>query len=591
MVRFGGQQMEGLLTRLRVDDAMPIEHNLVSRIVESSQTRVEGANFDVRKHLLEYDDVLNTQRAKIYGQRDRIFAKDDLSEDVNEMLRVEVLRRVPEALADEGGPWKLLSWLEQIQPSLTLHDSSFPSYTLKLLLDSTHPAAPAASRSLQFDRPSARKALLELAAASIRAEQEHVLSSVETLLEQSQDRLDEQLEERLDALEAFFEGLSDAEEAEQRSPQQLAEALSAAVRLPLRLSNAQIRSLSEDPEAVAPTVRDLVEKLMMGLSITRVIGAVERVLKEPLGIQEIQLREADWRGLSNQVLAAVEATFHRRLERFIGNGSPGQIANDIDFSLTKIEGEFISGDDFLRLILSLPYGRRAAFDKKTHRRVWERTTRLTYIYHAARLLEDRPPEEITAESLDHLEGAEVAIRRMWGESELRRLGAVRCIDLEQNSRTGLQRALGEQVFGSIEGQPFNTLAGELRQQVSDELGRQALTSIYRQLLLRVISELWVEYLTQMEALRVAIGLEAYAQRDPLVQYKNRAFEMFQQLLSDMRMNVATRMFTFRPRDLSTVQPGVSRAEEADQPPESAEHAEAPPESEEKKKSRRRRGRR
>ena len=120
MVRFGGQQMEGLLSRLNIDEALPIENNLVSRVVESSQTRVEGANFDVRKHLLEYDDVLNMQREKIYGQRDRIFIKNDLSEDVTEMLDTEVLRRVPEALADEGGPWKLLSWLEQIQPPLPI---------------------------------------------------------------------------------------------------------------------------------------------------------------------------------------------------------------------------------------------------------------------------------------------------------------------------------------------------------------------------------------------------------------------------------------------------------------------------------------
>ena len=59
----------------------------MSRLVEQSQTRVEGANFDVRKHLLEYDDVLNTQRQRIYAQRDLIFTKTDLSEDVTELLR------------------------------------------------------------------------------------------------------------------------------------------------------------------------------------------------------------------------------------------------------------------------------------------------------------------------------------------------------------------------------------------------------------------------------------------------------------------------------------------------------------------------
>jgi preprotein translocase subunit SecA len=73
------------------------------------------------------------------------------------------------------------------------------------------------------------------------------------------------------------------------------------------------------------------------------------------------------------------------------------------------------------------------------------------------------------------------------------------------------------------------------------------------LLLGVITELWVDYLTQMEALRISIGLEAYAQRDPLVQYKNQAFELYQELLSNMRLGVISRMYTYRPRDLSSVQ--------------------------------------
>ena len=61
---FGGEQADGLMQRLKIDDAMPLEIGLVGRIVEQSQTRVEGANFDVRKHLLEYDDVLNTSGRK-----------------------------------------------------------------------------------------------------------------------------------------------------------------------------------------------------------------------------------------------------------------------------------------------------------------------------------------------------------------------------------------------------------------------------------------------------------------------------------------------------------------------------------------------
>ena len=73
---FGGKQVEGLLNRLNIDESLPIESGIVGRLVEQSQERVEGANFDVRKHLLEYDDVLNAQRKRIYEQRDKVFVKE-----------------------------------------------------------------------------------------------------------------------------------------------------------------------------------------------------------------------------------------------------------------------------------------------------------------------------------------------------------------------------------------------------------------------------------------------------------------------------------------------------------------------------------
>ncbi|NMB58258.1 MAG: preprotein translocase subunit SecA, partial [Chloroflexi bacterium] len=79
---FGVPNVENLLKRLNIDESLPIERGMVGRMVEQSQERVEGANFDVRKHLLEYDDVLNTQRKRIYSQRDMVFTKEDLSSDV-----------------------------------------------------------------------------------------------------------------------------------------------------------------------------------------------------------------------------------------------------------------------------------------------------------------------------------------------------------------------------------------------------------------------------------------------------------------------------------------------------------------------------
>ena len=79
------------------------------------------------------------------------------------------------------------------------------------------------------------------------------------------------------------------------------------------------------------------------------------------------------------------------------------------------------------------------------------------------------------------------------------------------------------------------------------IGSYVLNEVKRQLLLSAISELWVDYLTKVEALRISIGLEAYAQRDPLVQYKGKASELFQQLLEDVRGAVIGRVFAYQPR--------------------------------------------
>jgi preprotein translocase subunit SecA len=108
-------------------------------------------------------------------------------------------------------------------------------------------------------------------------------------------------------------------------------------------------------------------------------------------------------------------------------------------------------------------------------------------------------------------------------------------------------ALGEEKFNALAEKPLEEVEGEPREVIESVLGWWRQNEIFRQLLLTVISDLWVEYLTRVEALRVSIGMEAYAQRDPLVQYKGRASELFSELLAEIRMGVISRMFTYRPR--------------------------------------------
>lgn len=86
MRKFGGERLKGIMDRLNVPDDEPIEAGMVSRSIEGAQRRVEGHNFDIRKHLLEYDDVMNQQRHAIYGLRRRILSGQSVEEVVLEML-------------------------------------------------------------------------------------------------------------------------------------------------------------------------------------------------------------------------------------------------------------------------------------------------------------------------------------------------------------------------------------------------------------------------------------------------------------------------------------------------------------------------
>jgi preprotein translocase subunit SecA len=84
---FGGENISRVMERLGLEEDQPIEHNLLSRAVENAQKKLEGRNFDIRKQLLEYDDVMNRQREVIYGQRQEVLTKTDHREAVLGMTK------------------------------------------------------------------------------------------------------------------------------------------------------------------------------------------------------------------------------------------------------------------------------------------------------------------------------------------------------------------------------------------------------------------------------------------------------------------------------------------------------------------------
>jgi len=90
MKRFASDRVAGLMDRLGLEDDTAIESRLVSRTIESAQTRVEGFNFDIRKRVVEFDDVINRQRETIYSERDKVLRNEDLTETVRQFLDAEV---------------------------------------------------------------------------------------------------------------------------------------------------------------------------------------------------------------------------------------------------------------------------------------------------------------------------------------------------------------------------------------------------------------------------------------------------------------------------------------------------------------------
>lgn len=101
MVRFGSERLQKMMNRLGMDDSTPIESKMVSRAVESAQKRVEGNNFDTRKRILEYDDVLRKQREIIYSERNSIIDNENSSELVNAMLQSTLQRSVTYYINDD----------------------------------------------------------------------------------------------------------------------------------------------------------------------------------------------------------------------------------------------------------------------------------------------------------------------------------------------------------------------------------------------------------------------------------------------------------------------------------------------------------
>src|SRR5271157_1561368 len=120
---FGSERISPLLGKLGMTEDMPIEHKLITKAIENAQTRVEGHNYEIRKYLLEYDNVMNKQRETVYGMRKEMLSDGDMKERV-----VEMVEGLCEEFVDEYAPekvypeeWDMASLKNRIFETFFLH--------------------------------------------------------------------------------------------------------------------------------------------------------------------------------------------------------------------------------------------------------------------------------------------------------------------------------------------------------------------------------------------------------------------------------------------------------------------------------------
>lgn len=114
---FGGDNIGGLMDRLGMDDSIPVESKIVSKSIETAQKRVENRNFDIRKHVLNYDDVMNKQREIIYSQRRAVLTGENLKDQVLDMIEKVIIDTIARYSSTTPYPeeWDLVSFLEYVE--------------------------------------------------------------------------------------------------------------------------------------------------------------------------------------------------------------------------------------------------------------------------------------------------------------------------------------------------------------------------------------------------------------------------------------------------------------------------------------------
>jgi len=532
MRRFGGSRIANLMDRVGLEEDIPIEHGLVDRAIGSTQARVEGYNFDIRKHLLDYDDVLDAQRKATYSMRQRILAGESVSADLRDMIEEHLVEQISRLDAGEVSVWEVLSHLDSltfaIAPRdsvyrhshiLTGHASCFPPLSLSLLADGLR----------ETDSAGLRGNILRRTEGALKHYLDYLLDDVigQGLDEMTGGEAEERWEERLQDFRSSLSNQLEAYVAQVTSQQgdvsyrKLLQKLQSSFPIQLHLKASDLQGL--DIEGARAEFMRALERSYASIKYQRLVGWVWRRMPAEIQLGRVQLSDLDishWEtfiahALSRTRTAADKDQLEKldRAARQFKQDSKGtglltriteagqwaeievaelerllcqivaarfdiwaaQVRKGVEEALEKCCGQGAkdqSQDDAVQLLLNVFYVVRKMIDHSG--RTFQRPApRLPLHFLLAEDVENAEPSELQEQILKHLFLALDNRETTWAEQEMALLAKQRLSSLEPHERKTLVQYLGNQQLHEYEDVPIGQLEERVRSDLLFSLRVQA----------------------------------------------------------------------------------------------------------------------
>ena len=524
MRRFGGSRIANLMDRVGLEEEIPIEHGLVDRAIGSTQARVEGYNFDIRKHLLDYDDVLDAQRKATYSMRQRILAGESVSADLHAMIEEQLVEQFSRLDAGEVSVWEVLSHLDSltfaISPRdsvyrhshvLVGHASCFPPLSLSLLADGL----------MGLSLAELRGDILRRTESALKQYLDYLLDDVigRGLDEMTGGEAEERWEERLQDLRSSLLNQLEAFIAQAPSQQgsvsyrRMLEKLQSSFPIQLHLKASDLQGL--DIEGARDELMRALERSYASIKYQRLVGWVWRRMPAEIQLGKAQLSDLDlshWETFVAHALSRTRTEADRdqveKLDRAArqskqdskGTGllaritEAGQWAEievaelecllrqivaarfDIWAAQVRVGVEEVlercfgqgaeerSRDDAVQLLLNVFYVVRKMRDH-SGRTLQRPAPRLPLHFLLAEDVENAEPSELREQILEHLFLALDSREATWAGQEMTLLAKQRLSSLESHERGALVHYLGNQQIHEYEDVPI----GQLEERVRNDL--------------------------------------------------------------------------------------------------------------------------